>query len=129
MGRNIYDEGTYQISLAQIVNADGTTLKQLASSQFPDLRIDNILLTSSDTVTRVVDFWYNLSGVNYLIGSVSVPAGAGYAGVAAVDAMATLLLIGQIGLPMNSSAVLNWAVETTVTAAKVVQAVVLGGRF
>jgi hypothetical protein len=129
MGRSLFDETAIQVNLLQILPADTTTLKQLASSQFPDFRIDNLLLSNTDTIDHVIDFWFQLSATNYLIGSINVPTLSGTGGLAAVDAIPHLIAAGQQGLPMNNSTVLYISAEVTVGAGKIVHAMTIGGRF
>jgi hypothetical protein len=129
MGRSQFDEGAFQIQLLQILPADTTAVKQLATSQFPDFRVDNILLSNTDTVDHVVDFWLQLSAVNYLLGSINVPTLSGLGGLAAVDAIPHLVAAGQQAICLNNSTVLYVSAEVTVGAGKIIHVVAIGGRF
>ena len=127
MGLTQFDERTPIQQVAQIVAADTTTLKSLNPQLFlGGVRLDNILLTNTDGIDHVVDFWITVSAVNYLLGSIHVPAGTGKGGVAAIDAIPLLIPAGQVGYLGTNNSQLYFSVEVTVVTGSV-QAVSLGG--
>ena len=124
-----FDERQPLIVVGQIVPADTTTKKQLSGSLAgAGARLDNLLVTSTDVIDHKVDFWINVAGVDYLIGSVDVPAGQGKGGTPAVDAGPILYVAGAQGQVINTSLTFSFSCEVTVTAGAV-QCVGVGGYF
>jgi len=127
MGLQVFDERFPSLSGVQIVAADTTTLKQLVSVGQPGgLLIDAILLSNTDGIDHNVDFWFTLSAVNYGIGSIKVPAGAGKAGVAAVDAVPWLYPNSRKAIIITNLSALYFSVEVSVVTGAV-QGVAFGG--
>lgn len=64
-------------------NADGTAFKTIITGGANGTRIDSIFGTNSDPgVATVMQFAVQVSGVDYTIGEVTIPAGAGTNGTA-----------------------------------------------
>lgn len=131
MGFLQYNEGQPFNAAAIFNNASGTAQVQIiATSTHGGRRIDQIIACSTDTVDRVVDVWFACAnGVTTLLGSVTVPAGAGIAGVVAVDLIAHLPLTVYGGLPMQAGDALLLAMEVAVTAGKSIYFSTLGGSL
>lgn len=129
MGRSIFDETQVITLKAKIVAADTTTLKTLFGSSAVQARIDNLLLTSNDTIDHKVVIWVTNASINYVVGSVDVPAGAGHGGVAPVDAIPLIVVAGQQGLLVDSTTTYSYSVEVAVTSTFEVDCVGMGGYF
>jgi hypothetical protein len=106
-------------------NADGTTVKAISAGANFAHTTKNILATSTDTVARVVDVYLRTGSVNYLAGSVSVPAGAGTGGAAAVDLLASLTLGTGGVVVLHGSDSWQAGMEVAVTTGKEVDILVL----
>lgn len=115
-----------KVGLVQIVNADASALKTLITGGTNGSKVYGITAATDDTVARVIRFGITLSSVFYLIGSLTVPIGAGIGGVASSN------LFGNVAsLPMDNdgnrflflpsaSYALQVMSETTVTSGKTV---------
>ena len=83
MAANASFVGTIITPVVSLANADGTGFKTFAAAIAAGQRLDVISATNSDAaVTTVLQFAIQVSGVDYVIGEVSVPAGAGTNGTA-----------------------------------------------
>lgn len=122
----------------QIANADGQTAKTVATGGSNGTKIVSLNLSSTDTSARDIQIVITRSGTSYILGTVSVPIGAGNtSGAAAVDALRS----GQVpGLPLDSdgnpfifladaSDTLQVIAPVTITSAKIVSAVAMGADF
>jgi hypothetical protein len=111
-----------------IVPADASTLKTVQTAGSNGSRVDSIMISSNDTSAVNLAFYITLGGVDYYIGNVNVPIGAGYTTVTRVDGMTTLApLLGYLALA--PSAILKANAVATVTAAKTVTIVAMGGDY
>jgi hypothetical protein len=92
MGLQIFDEHTPWIDYEPIDSSWGATPLIWTGPAGTRVRIDSMLLTSDDTVDRVVAFWAgNFTAASTLLGCIIVPAGAGTNGVIQpVEAIAKL---------------------------------------
>jgi hypothetical protein len=62
----------------KIQNADGTAVKSLGvAAPAAGTRIKALHITSDDTAAQVLQIYKTIGGVDYLLGEVSVPIGAG----------------------------------------------------
>jgi hypothetical protein len=108
--------------------ADTTVAQQILAALAADARVDSIICVSTDTVDRVVDLFYH-TNANFQLSSMTVPAGAGTGIIPSVDLMTNPIFAAQGGLVIRAGDSLQEAVETTITAAKQIGMVVLGGYF
>lgn len=113
-----------------IVNADSTAFKTLISGAALGTRIDSIVATNGDAGNaNVLQIAVQVSGVDYVIGEVPLPAGAGTNGT--VKSVAVLnpvdipgLLYSESGaLWLASGATLRARVKTAVAGANQVHLV------
>lgn len=112
-----------------VVPADTTSKKTIATGGANGSRIDAIMVSSDDTAAVNLAFWIYDGSTDYYIGNVVVPIGSGYTTVARVDALNTLSpSLGYLVLP-SSSHVLKCSAVATVTAAKTVTVVAMGGDY
>ena len=115
----------YEVTIA---NADASNAKNVGTGGSNGTIVRALQATSTDTGARVVQIGISVASTFYLLGSVSVPAGAGNDGATpAVDLLNSGLLPG---LPVDengmhylillSGEILQVLSTTTVTAAKTV---------
>lgn len=101
MGLSLYDEQIIYTRGVQFLLADGTTPKDLAMAPQGWERIHEIWATNTDAIAHVVQVMYQSGALNGLVGSVSVPAGAGVGGAASVALLATIFGTANEGLAFN----------------------------
>jgi hypothetical protein len=61
-----------------ILPADTTTLKTIFTAGSEGALIDSIVVSSSDTSSKDVQFWSTREGVDYLLFTVNIPANSGF---------------------------------------------------
>lgn len=96
---------------------------------FHGARIDRLLLTNDDTIAHDVQLTMWTGTAAGTIGSVAVPAGTGYAGVKAVDAIDALLPAGTPYLLVPPGGYVTLHCEVGVTTGKFVRGLAFGGHF
>lgn len=129
MGLNQFSEGLALNNQVRFTNADGTTLKSVMTQSGYPSRLDSLLVSNTDTIAHVIRFYWNWAGTDYLIGSINVPAGAGTAGVAAVEAMSLLFPSGSQGFTGTSGWNLRASMEVAVVATFNVDMVAFAGTL
>lgn len=113
----------------QILAADITNLKQLfGAAGGSGLLFSQCLVTNTDGIDHKVDFWHTGAGINYLLGSIDVPAGTGKAGVPAIDAVPLIFGASGDGFFDDNTTVCSASVEVAVVTGAV-QFVLVGGYF
>lgn len=128
---------TIKTGVAQIAPADTTTLKTLVSASANGTRIDNIFVSSTDSSAKDLQFVITISAVDYVLGTLSVPANSGFN-----NAVPTLSVFahsqfaalntdqnGNKHLFLASGAVLKVKSLSTVTTAKVISVVAQCGDY
>jgi hypothetical protein len=126
-----------QSPAVQILPADTTTLKTLITAGADGTIVNELLISSTDTSARDLAVYLTISAVDYLIGTISVPANAGFTNaVPSVgffdSANLTFLQTDNNGhkfLMLGSGAVLKVKTLTTVTAAKIINVIAQSGNF
>ena len=120
-------------STAAIVNADGTTKKDVISAGANDSLVRSLSLVTSDTAAAVVELYLYDGSNARLLYAVAVPALSGSDGsTAPIDLLGASLLPlrdGKRYLPLKTGQKLQVAVQSAVTAAKQVTVVALGEDF
>lgn len=121
----------------RIQNADGTTFKSLGIAPVADgSRVKAIHITSDDTSDVVLQFAVTISGVDYVLGEISVPDGAGTNGVdpavnglneAQMPALQTDGIVRFLELATGSD--LKVKAKTAVTAGKTINVFAEVGDF
>lgn len=123
---------------AQIAPADTTTLKTLFTAGAQGSRVDNILVTSTDTASKDLQFVITYSAVDYVIGTLTIPANTGFtAAVVPISVFNHTNFINYLGVDANGNknlflpigAVLKVKSLATLTAAKVISVICQGGDF
>jgi hypothetical protein len=121
--------------VVQILPADNTGYKTLRIGSTNGDRIDNIIVTSTDTSARTLQFAINDGTTDYPIGEVVVPATAGTDGAATVKGINVLSIGNFPGLNVNGSFYLQATFslkvrsETVVTSGKQISVVGFGGAY
>lgn len=117
----------------QILPADTTTLKTLYTASTNDAIVKSLIVNSTDTAAQTVNLWLNISGVDTLLGTVTIPLASGTNGtVAAVDLLSGAIITGlpldasgKRVLPLKAGTIVKISTVGTVTAAKAITAVAL----
>lgn len=121
------------VSAVTFVNADGTTPKTLWTPGASGGRLGSISAVSDDTAAREMALYVRLSGVDYRVGTVNVPIGAGNtASVVSVNILvlsACPWLDSDGSLKLQTGATIKIGPTVAVTAAKTVTLVGWGGDF
>jgi hypothetical protein len=127
---------TPQTPTGKFENADGTSFKTLFTAGSDGSRVDSLLGTSTDTVSAyVVQLALQKSSVDYVIGEVSIPIGAGTNGSAKSVAMLNQTDIPGLAytengsLYLESGVALRARVKTAVSGSFVVQIVGVAGSY
>jgi hypothetical protein len=107
-------------------NASGTSEVTLVSSNVARLRIDAIVCTNTDTVAHVLDIKLQYVA-SHVIGSVTIPAGAGYGAVPSIEVVQALNLPNVPGFILPATCFINVQLEVTLTSGKVVELCAIGG--
>jgi hypothetical protein len=127
MGVQQYDENSGLIVQYGFAAADGTGLVQLLSNLQVAARADQITAINGDSIDHHAQVVLTSGGTPFALGSVTVPAGAGYLGVPNVDLLTPLLRSPQVGVVIPYDMDLGVQLEEAVTGSNVVAVTVLGG--
>jgi len=113
---------------SKLQDGDGTAVKDFITSPSGGAMIGVIRAASDDTAAVTLQFKRTISGTDYVLGEVQVPAGAGTNGTTGwVDVLSSLNLGSAMNLPADSK--LRVAAKTAVTIGKVIDLVAEGGKF
>jgi len=123
--------------VVQILPADASNLKTIWTPGSNGSKIDHILVSTTDTSARDMQFYVTISAVDYLLATVSIPANSGFTNAVS---LATILDHARFGsmlqdvngnriLYLASGSVLKAKMLTTITAAKVFHVFCPGGDF
>jgi hypothetical protein len=136
MAQNPLFVGTIKTPVAQIQNSDGTNAVTFFTAGVSGSKLEAIAATSTDTSAVVVQAIVTVSAVDYVIGEINIPAGAGTNGTA--DSVRIMNItdlpwlcgdgVNQV-LLLASGVPLKFKAKTTVTAGKVLQFFGQGGDF
>jgi len=125
---------------ARIIDSDSTNLVTLFTAGADGSKIQAIMATTDETVARTLKLWLTRSSVDYLLGAVSIPIGAGNTGsVAGVDVLRGGPSVLRKGLPIDNTGqpylqlesgdTLRANVTSTVTLGKIIHIVTIGANF
>jgi hypothetical protein len=124
-----FDERLPLVIPVQFLVGDGTSWKTLTTGALAGQRIDDILLSNAGVAAHVVEFRMTIAAVNYQLCSVSVPAGAGYAGVAPVQLSTLIQPTNQGGWLIGYLQTLAARVTVVMGAAEALDVVAFGGAL
>lgn len=109
------------IDIVAIGSGSGTGIVNSTLGQFSQpWQVDAIIVFNNDTVVHHVDLYLNNGATAFQYGSVTVPAGAGTAGAAPVDAFGVWALASFDAYAMPAGWQVQASVEEAVTAGKLV---------
>lgn len=129
---------TVKQGAVQILPADTTSLKTIYTGATDGSRVDNILITSTDTSAKDVQLVVTISGTDYVLGTISVPANSGFTNsVVTLNMLAHANMTSALNADNNgnkflflaSGSILKIKALTTVTAAKAINVVAQIGDF
>jgi hypothetical protein len=129
---------TITTGVTQILPADTTTLKTLFTAGANGSKIDNILVTSTDTGAKDLQLVVTISAVDYIVGTFTVPANTGNTNsTVTLNALAHPQLFNALNVDNNGNrclflatgAVLRVKSIATVTATRVISLIAQGGNF
>ena len=128
MGLSVYDEHTRIWEGTTFDVSNGTATSHILTMSWEPGRIDQILLTSSDAIAHICSFTAVVQvGSTVLLGSVNLPAGTGYGGTPALDALPLLVGAG-VGIVITGGDALDMNLDVAATVATVVGVLVVGGK-
>lgn len=117
---------TPKLGLAQILPADASAWKTVITGGTNGTKVVSLTLTSTDTSNRIVQVAVTRSATQHIFNAVTVTAGAGTDGTTtSIDGLPSTLPVdndGQKYLFLESGDTLDISATTTVTAAKVIDA-------
>jgi len=133
MGIQQFDETVPVIAFGAPANsAAAGTLGAFALPAIGDIRLDNILAYALQAVGYTASLYYTPAGGSaFLLGSATVPAGAGTGGVAPYDLLAAILPANYHYLLVKAGDTLSLALsvtQSTTAGALTFYAVAYGGR-
>jgi hypothetical protein len=126
MGLSQFDETIGTVKQYPLAPADGIVVQDLWDTAPYQSRIDVIVAGNSDVIPHVVRFYYSTGGTTTLLGSVSVPAGAGTLGTPTVDMLAAFPVGLQAGMLMPPGTILQVQNEVVAGAATAVDVTAFG---
>jgi hypothetical protein len=98
MGLSQFDERVAVTNGVELLLANGLTTVPVMVGSGAGSHIDLLLAANSDAIDHVVIIYTDASSVPTPIGSVNVPAGAGWTALSAVDLLAAIVPPYQTGL-------------------------------
>jgi uncharacterized membrane protein len=108
--------------------ADTTTKKTIQTGGTNGTRIDEILVSTSDTADVNLAFYINDGATDFYIGNLLIYAGSGYTTEPRTEAMATLCpTLGYLVLPYNN--ILKANCVASMTTGKITTVVAIGGDY
>jgi hypothetical protein len=129
MGFDTYDEKRLLNFLIEIADENGTDPVPIVTTDLPGLRFDAFTAGSDDSIGHTLEVAVSAGGPLHYLGSVQVPAGAGQAGVPAVDVLAALQ-VGEPGaLLLSGGIVLLARVTVAMSSGKRLYLYTVGGQF
>lgn len=129
MGLGIFDERTVYLAQVLMVPADGIATKIIVPANQSDRRVDAMMVANRDGIAHVVNLSMVSGAVTVQLGSVSVPAGQGYAGTPSLDVLAAVLPATQVGINLIPGATLNVVLSVAIVATFDLSLCAIGGVF
>ena len=129
MGTSQFNEVRPITLAAQIVAADTTDFVLIQDSQQYDRRIDYVSVVNNDTIDHVVNFHLDVNGSGVGMQSVTVPAGTGIGGVAALDVFGVANPTNVLGWVLTAVVKVYAFAEVAVTSGHSIQITMMGGEL
>lgn len=127
---------TVKSPATSFANADASSFKTVHAAGTLGSRIDTLIGTNTDTSNAyVIQLAVQISGVDYIIGEVTIPIGAGTNGSAKSVAVLNSTDIPALAYTENgalylaSGAILRAKSKTTVAGSNVLQLIGVGGDY
>ena len=127
MGLTLYDEKVPLIAGRTITIADTTVLKTVLTCGIFPARIDAIICCSDAAASHVIELGVYTGTLQLYLGSLSVPAGAGFAGAATVDLASLVASTPMAGLLLLPGYTLNVRLVVTLGAGELFSVAAFGG--
>jgi hypothetical protein len=128
MGLQQFDEVAAIVDVYSISSGDTPgTVTDIGQQREGAVRYDAITSVNTDSVSHNVSLYLWNVGVNHLLGTVTVPTGAGLGGVAPVDLLAALRPSDQKWLLVPPNWKLRFAFTTAVGAGATLELLAVGG--
>ena len=133
----IYPQSLF-VKTTQFLPADTTTAKEILAVQTNGIKVENILVTSTDTSARDLVLYIRQSSTNYLLGTYTIPANSGNTNALVAINLFTVATTalptstdsnGNKFLYLDSGTSLQASMGTSITAAKLVNVHVTGSNF
>ena len=118
-----------QLLLTRIVQGTGTAFVSLGTAHLAGALILEVKATNNGVASHDVEVAVLVSGVSYVVGSVAVPAAAGFAGTPPVFFSTTLVSPAVGGWLLSPTAVLQVRVTVAMGAGENMDIVAAGGPF
>jgi len=130
---------SFNQTITTIVNADGTNKKTAYTAGINGSKLEAIYVTSTDTNAFTVNIYETLSGTDYLIGTLNIPASSG--NTTSAPTINILNNSGNFGSVLNidsngnrymylvANAIIKVAVTSAYTAAKTMSFISMGEDF
>jgi hypothetical protein len=107
MGLSLFDEQQPFLMGLDFSPGSGTAFAQLISGLGQKTRFDSILIRNLDTIDHVMELGLQPAGINYIIGSVNVPAASSLVATVPVDLIGTVIVNPQIALIIPATGTIN----------------------
>lgn len=124
--------------VVNIANADASNLKTIYTGGTNGTILDSIIVTSTDTSARDLQFYITISAVDYLLVTISCPANSGNTNSISVLDVLNHARFSSTGYPtydpngnkifrLQASEILKVKALTTVTSGKTISVIAKGG--
>jgi hypothetical protein len=127
LGKQVFDENYGFNAQAEITSGSGTGTINLIANVPTDVRIEQITATNSDSIDHVLDVLVNIGGSYKQLGSVNVPAAAGYGLTPNVDVLAAILKGNYTSMLLIAYNNMGVASEDVVTSPETMVVTLFGG--
>jgi len=110
-------------------NGSGTGNVELTLQGMPVWRVDEIIVFSTDSAARVMRLLWHTASTALLLGSATIPAGAGTAGAASIDLIQAIAVFASRGIVLPAGDYLMVAMESAITSPLNIVVVAMGGTL
>jgi hypothetical protein len=128
-GTSQFDESFGVVVATPFVAANTTTHLSVWNQKPYEARIDSMVASNTDGIVHVLSLYINQGGPDMLIGSVTVPAGAGTLGTPPFDILAALGASVATGLYNDPTTDYLMALSVSMVAASQLVVLALGGNL
>jgi len=110
-------------------NASGTANVELTNQGMPVWRVDQIIVVSTDSASRVMRLLWHTASSALLLGSATIPAGAGTAAAPSIDLIQAIAVFAGRGIDLPAGDYLMVAMESAITSPLTIVVVAMGGTL